>query len=205
MVVEDNVVAFPALLAAGAPVRPDRLLQPARGPGPDVAPAFSGLPAEDRSAWPAYCGGEAGAHRSGRCTRRSTAVRGAGRAAAARAGVRAHLAVAEPVPLPDEADYPRSRRSTAPGTGSTPACAQPTRRSCCPPRSPAGGRRADLPVTGLAGQRRCGADEAADRRARRDTAPLHRVHGPAARAAAARTCGARSSCRRPGSSRWSTS
>src|SRR5882757_8995675 len=54
VVVEDNVVAFPALLTAGAPYVRIVSCNPLGVPGPDVAPVFSGLPAGDRSAWPAF-------------------------------------------------------------------------------------------------------------------------------------------------------
>jgi MGT family glycosyltransferase len=54
VVVEDNVVAFPALLTAGAPYVRIVSCNPLEVPGPDVAPVFSGLPAADRSAWPAF-------------------------------------------------------------------------------------------------------------------------------------------------------
>jgi len=54
VVVEDNVVAFPALLTAGAPFVRIVSCNPLEIPGPDIAPAFSGLPAEDRSEWSAF-------------------------------------------------------------------------------------------------------------------------------------------------------
>jgi MGT family glycosyltransferase len=54
VVVEDNVVAFPALLTAGAPYVRIVSCNPLEVPGPEVAPVFSGLPADDRSAWPAF-------------------------------------------------------------------------------------------------------------------------------------------------------
>jgi len=54
VVVEDNVVAFPALLTAGAPFVRIVSCNPLEVPGTDVAPAFSGLPADDRSQWPAF-------------------------------------------------------------------------------------------------------------------------------------------------------
>jgi MGT family glycosyltransferase len=54
VVVEDNVVAFPALLTAGAPFVRIVSCNPLEVPGADVAPTFSGLPADDRSEWPAF-------------------------------------------------------------------------------------------------------------------------------------------------------
>ena len=44
MIVEDNVISFPALLTAGRAVRPDRVLQPAGDAGPGLPPVFSGYP-----------------------------------------------------------------------------------------------------------------------------------------------------------------
>jgi MGT family glycosyltransferase len=54
VVVEDNVVAFPALLTAGAPYVRIVSCNPLEVGGPDVAPVFSGLPADDRSEWASF-------------------------------------------------------------------------------------------------------------------------------------------------------
>ena len=54
VVVEDNVVAFPALLTSGAPYVRIVSCNPLEVGGPDVAPAFSGLPADDRSEWASF-------------------------------------------------------------------------------------------------------------------------------------------------------
>jgi MGT family glycosyltransferase len=54
VVVEDNVVAFPALLTSGAPFVRIVSCNPLEVKGPDVAPAYSGLPADDRSEWDAF-------------------------------------------------------------------------------------------------------------------------------------------------------
>jgi MGT family glycosyltransferase len=53
-IVEDNVVAFPALPASGRPWVRIVSCHPAEIPDPDVPPKFSGYPAQDRSAWPAF-------------------------------------------------------------------------------------------------------------------------------------------------------
>ncbi|MEA2538255.1 MAG: hypothetical protein QOF11_2489 [Chloroflexota bacterium] len=54
VIVEDNVVAFPALPASGR--RWVRIVScnPAELLDPDVPPVFSGYPADDRSEWPAF-------------------------------------------------------------------------------------------------------------------------------------------------------
>ena len=54
VIVEDNVVCFPALLTGGAPFVRIVSCNPLEIKGPDVAPPFSGLPAEDRTGWGAF-------------------------------------------------------------------------------------------------------------------------------------------------------
>lgn len=51
VIVEDNVVCFPALLTHGAPFVRIMSCNPLELPGPDIAPPYSGLPADDRSEW----------------------------------------------------------------------------------------------------------------------------------------------------------
>ena len=54
VVVEDNVVAFPALVTAGKPFVRIVSCNPLELKGPGVAPAFSGHPAADQSEWTAF-------------------------------------------------------------------------------------------------------------------------------------------------------
>jgi MGT family glycosyltransferase len=54
VIVEDNVVTFPALLTSGAPFVRIVSCNPLEMKGPDVAPAYSGLPADDRDEWDAF-------------------------------------------------------------------------------------------------------------------------------------------------------
>jgi MGT family glycosyltransferase len=54
VVVEDNVVAFPALLTAGVPFVRIVSCNPLELKGPGVAPVFSGYPADDRRGWGAF-------------------------------------------------------------------------------------------------------------------------------------------------------
>lgn len=54
VIVEDNVVAFPALLTSGAPFVRIVSCNPLEVKGPDVAPAYSGLPQDDRSEWDSF-------------------------------------------------------------------------------------------------------------------------------------------------------
>jgi MGT family glycosyltransferase len=51
LVVEDNVVSFPALFASGRPWARIDSCNPLEIKDPDLPPLFSGLPAEDRSGW----------------------------------------------------------------------------------------------------------------------------------------------------------
>ena len=54
VIVEDNVVLFPALVTAGAPFVRIVSCSPLEVSGPGVPPPFSGLPSDDRSEWDAY-------------------------------------------------------------------------------------------------------------------------------------------------------
>ena len=54
VIVEDNVVAFPALVTAPAPFVRIVSCNPLEVKGEEIAPAYSGLPADDRSAWDAF-------------------------------------------------------------------------------------------------------------------------------------------------------
>jgi MGT family glycosyltransferase len=54
VIVEDNVVSFPALLTSDAPFVRIVSCNPLEMKGPDVAPAYSGLPADDTSEWDAF-------------------------------------------------------------------------------------------------------------------------------------------------------
>ncbi|MFF4993124.1 glycosyltransferase [Streptosporangium saharense] len=51
VIVEDNVITFPALLTAGRPFVRIVSCNPLEVRGENVAPVFSGLPADDRSGW----------------------------------------------------------------------------------------------------------------------------------------------------------
>ena len=54
VIVEDNVVSFPALMASGRPWVRIVSCNPAELQDPQVPPAFSGYPTDDRSGWQAY-------------------------------------------------------------------------------------------------------------------------------------------------------
>src|SRR4051794_18864470 len=63
LVVEDNVVSFPALLASGRPWARIASCNPAEIKDPEVPPVFSGLPSADRSGWDAFWAEYREAHR----------------------------------------------------------------------------------------------------------------------------------------------
>lgn len=54
VVIEDNVVSFPAILASGRPWVRIMSCNPLELPDPDLPPVFSGYPTDDRSLWAAY-------------------------------------------------------------------------------------------------------------------------------------------------------
>ncbi|MBI1352655.1 MAG: glycosyl transferase [Actinomycetales bacterium] len=54
VIVEDNVVCFPALMTADAPFVRIVSCNPLEVKGADVPPPYSGLPSDDRSEWPAF-------------------------------------------------------------------------------------------------------------------------------------------------------
>jgi len=54
VIVEDNVVTFPALVTHGAPFVRIVSCNPLEVPGPGIAPAYSGLAADDPGSWPAF-------------------------------------------------------------------------------------------------------------------------------------------------------
>lgn len=54
IIVEDNVVGFPALVTAGVPFVRIVSCNPLEVKGPGIAPAFSGYPAADSSEWDAF-------------------------------------------------------------------------------------------------------------------------------------------------------
>jgi UDP:flavonoid glycosyltransferase YjiC (YdhE family) len=62
VIIEDNVVTFPALPASGRPWVRIASCNPAEMKDPEVPPAFSGYPTDDRRDWPAYRDEYARAH-----------------------------------------------------------------------------------------------------------------------------------------------
>ena len=54
VIIEDNVIAFPALVTAGVPFVRIMSCNPLEVPGDDIAPVFSGLAQDDRAGWAAF-------------------------------------------------------------------------------------------------------------------------------------------------------
>ena len=54
VIVEDNVVAFPALVTSGAPFVRIMSCNPLEVPGENVPPVFSGLPTDEPASWPPF-------------------------------------------------------------------------------------------------------------------------------------------------------
>ena len=54
VIIEDNVIAFPALVTAEAPFVRITSCNPLEVPGDDIAPVFSGLGEDDREGWAAF-------------------------------------------------------------------------------------------------------------------------------------------------------
>ena len=102
VIVEDNVVSFPALMTAeGAFVRIVSC-NPLEIRGDDIAPVFSGYAADDRSGWADFLSEFDRTHAE-TWTAFDAWCRRAGRACAADAGLHAHLADREPLRLPARA------------------------------------------------------------------------------------------------------
>ena len=133
VIVEDNVVSFPALPACGRPWVRIVSCNPAELKDPEVPPTFSGYPTADRPRWAAYWDEyRARPRRPARRLRRL--LPRARRAAAARARVRPQLALAQPLDLSRRGRLPaRPRRSRHAGT---------TSRRASAPRTRPGSRRA---------------------------------------------------------------
>ena len=139
VIVEDNVVGFPALVTARRAVRADRVLQPAGDQGPRRAAHVLRVPGRR----PGRMGRVPGRVRPGAppaVAGLQRLVHGAGRAVPARPGVH-RRGRRQPLRLPGTGRLPAGvSRSGRPGTGSTPRCGRPTRSSRCRPRWPAAGR-----------------------------------------------------------------
>ena len=126
VVVEDNVVAFPALMTCGAPFVRIVSCNPLEVGGPDVPPAYSGLPSDDASEWASFRAEYDRTHRP-MWAQFNEFVQASGAPPLPDLRVRPHLRAREPVRVPGGRRlHRRGDRWTRPGTGWTPRCGPPT-------------------------------------------------------------------------------
>ena len=138
VIVEDNVVSFPALPASGRPWVRIVSCNPAEVKDPDVPPTFSGYPVADRSDWDAYRDGVRARARAaaGRVQRVLRAARGA---AARPPRVHPHLPGPQPLALSERGRLRAlAARSATAGATSSRAFAPPTPPGSCRSASPPG-------------------------------------------------------------------
>jgi hypothetical protein len=203
VIVEDNVVAFPALVAHGAPWVRIVSCNPLELKDPDLPPTFSGSRSPTAAEWDAFRRDttelHADMHATSTPSSRSAALRRC-RPGSSSTSRRTSTSTSTRR-RPTTSARGRSRR---PGTTSAPASAAATRRGRCRRRS--GAREAHLPQPRVARVGRRGADAALHRPARR---------GPSTGSSSAwvrsttscgwpTTCGAPSSCPSRRSCRTST-
>ena len=183
-IVEDNVVSFPAVMAAGRPWVRIVSCNPAELKDPLVAPFSSGYPADDRSAWPAFLAEYRRAHARdvGRLRRVLSRARGRW---PCRRRARSRLHARVPVPQPVLVSRRGRLRAGEPARPdvASPRLDGPRRRDVLgPPSAPRGApRRTHLPVAGQPRLGGCRADAAPRRPAGADRPPGDRVEGPARR------------------------
>ena len=142
VIVEDNVILFPALVTAGAPFVRIVSCSPLEVSGPGVPPPFSGLPSADRSEWERLPR-RVRPHPPGVVGRVQHLGTGAGR----RRRCRSWSSCRATTPRTSTSIRPRpttstSARWTPAGRGWIPASGRPTPSTCCPPGSPTGPRTA---------------------------------------------------------------
>ena len=170
VIVEDNVVAFPALAGVGPTVGPDRVVQPGRGEGPGRAALLVRLPGRGPGRLAGLPRGGAPDPRRhvGRLRRLlPRARRDHPHVRRARAGLHGRVPVPQPVLVPGRGRLP-ARAAARPHLAPAGLDGPGGRHDLGAPRAPARARRgAHLPlarVAGLGGRR---ADAAAGRPARR--------------------------------------
>ena len=184
VIVEDNVVAFPALTTAGVAVRADRVVQPAGDPGAGRAAGVLGAAGRrPRRSGPTFRAEYDRTHR---------ATVGRVRRVVPRAGRRRRCPTWSSCRRREHANlyvYPRGRRlhRRAPARPDLAparlvgAHHGPDGRAADAAHRPSRRQRAGLPLARLARVGRRRAHEAARRRAGRHPAPVHRLEGPAGR------------------------
>ena len=183
VIVEDNVIAFPALTTNDGPLRAHRLVQPARGPRPGHR---TGLLRTARGRHQRVGGVPGGVrpHAPPHLVHLQRLGPGAGRKTVAGPRVRAHLRARQPVRLPDRGGLHRRaspRRDVAPARLQRPRHRRRLRGAGIPGRPPARQLGWSTCRSGSLGQRRRRSHAPARRGARPQSAPVHRVDGTAPR------------------------
>ena len=208
VIVEDNVVAFPALLTSGAPFVRIVSCNPLEVKGPDVAPAYSGLPADDRGEWAAFRAEYDRTHRAMWEAFNAWVVEQGAPPLADLEFIHESDA-ANLYVFPEEADYTDRRplSSTWHRMDSSVRETDDQYAGSGRGRRPSRGQRARLRLPGVARRCRRRPHATAGRRPRPHAAPLHREQGPAGGPDRARGQHGRRGvpARRPRSSRRSTS
>ena len=139
VIVEDNVVVFPALMTSGAPFVRIVSCNPLEVKGPDVPPPSRGCRRTTVGEWAAFRAEYDRTHRPMWADFNAFVVSRARPAAGP--GVRATSpSTPTSTSIPEEADYTERRPLERPGTGWTQACARPTSHSSCRRRSRTGQR-----------------------------------------------------------------
>ncbi len=136
VIVQDNVVGFPALLTGGAPYVRIVSCNPLEVKGTGVPPTFSGLPMDDPSAWPDFRAEYDRTHRELWSGVRRLHAR-AGRAAACPtwSSSTSRSGSTSTSIRRSSTTWPPGRWGR-PGTGWSRRCGRPTRRSSCRSGSP---------------------------------------------------------------------
>lgn len=135
VIVEDNVVLFPALATAGVPLVRIVSCSPLEITAAQVPPPFSGLPSADDAEWAAYRAEFDRTHRA-MWTDFNAWVQAQGADPLPELEFMPRDNAANLYVYPAEADYTQVVRSTARGSAWIPACARPTRTTPCPSISP---------------------------------------------------------------------
>ena len=187
VLVEDNVVIFPALTTSGAPFVRIVSCNPLEVRGPGIAPPFSGLPADDESEWTSFRAEYERTHREMWNDFNDFVVS----CGAAPLPDLDFMPVSEHANLyvyPEEADY-TDRRPLDDTWHRLDSSVRSTDEPFELPDSrgrPPCGLSPDLPLAGITRQRRRRPDEAAGGRAGADAASVHREQGTAAHRVRAR-------------------
>ncbi len=200
VIVEDNVVLFPALVTAGVPFVRIVSCSPLEVSGAGVPPPFSGLPSADDAGWADY---RAEYDRTHRATWADfdAWVRQQGADPLPDLEFMPRTNAANLYVYPAEADYRDARpldRELDPDGLQRPRDRRgirAARRGCRPARR----QRPHLPLAGFARRRRRGTHAAPRRRPRHHPAPVHRQQRTAGRSNHGwrTTWSARRCCRRP--------